>query len=748
MSTNRQAQAVRVPELDSRPRLEPTAFISAGDGGGQYFARTERMWASLSEDIGKLADTAATIEGRTAGAEAGMSQEFRPTRHFSLRARAYDDAGIDAYRLTMRTRIAEETKRITSQFGADPVRLKAAFDELRVKETDGFPEIKPEATAMIARAEFAAQRSAVRTVAGNAHKAHVEALEKSLEARFSLIDRQASVLGLDAEADKKISAELDQLRVDVRTAQTQGYIKQKTADTVIAKAEGIVVHSRIVGAFERLPDLETRQKFFENFVDQYSKGVDAFGKIDPQTFHSVRNTMTSALKTETVAITSNNNRVIGEIDAIEKQLTQSGIQPPQDQVQALRARVASTSDPVLASRLQRTEAILTLSEQLKKSSVPEAEAELTRIDKLIEQKGATPDALAARGAVAGIVKRMKEEVSTNPLGWADRTGLAPFPPIDFSADGAIHQLRNRVAQAETIAQHYGVSTQYLLPQERTALERIASKGGEDLIKVSRFIADAASDRAPLVLREIGVQSPVVAHLGMLTRDGRGEDFALDVAEALKVRADPEAKLPKWFTERPPEKVQTAQLKVSRDLFGTAFALVPQTQRQIELSASAAFQSRALRRGLDPALTGDGALTTFSRTLQEAAGANFTADGTQFGGVTKITGGFFSSRPSTQVLVPANVRADQFGAVLNAITDADLKALEMPPVAPDGKAYTARDLQRARPIAVPGGYRFALGDLEGDPKWMRGQDGQPFVLPFYSLEETLRARVPNAFRGGR
>jgi hypothetical protein len=748
MSANRQAQAVKAPEYEGRPRLETSPFISAGDGGGQYYHRAERVFSDLSADIGRIADTAATIEGRTAGAEAGMSQEFRPTRHFSLRARAYDEAGIDAYRLTMKTRIAEETQKITHQFGGDPVRLRSAFADLQKRETEGFPEITPEATAMIKRAEFSAMRGAVRSVAGAAHQTHVEALQKSLAARFSLIDRQAAVLGLDAEADKKIAAELDSLRLDVRTAEKQGYIKPKSANEVIALAESTVVQARVNGAFDRLPDLPTREKFFQEFVQNYSDGKDSFGNVDPKTFASIRNSLTSKLKTEVVQLSTAGREINVELDAIEKQLASSGVQPTQEQLLTLRSRVGATNDPLLAGRLQRTETILTLSEQLKKGTVQEAETELKRLDDLIAAKGASPDVLSARNAVNGIVTRMKDELGKNVLGWADRTGLSKVPPIDFAGEGAAYKFRNRIAQAEAISGHYNVPPQYLLPEERTALERVAARGGEELIAVSRLIADAAGDRAPQVLREINQQSPIVAHIGALTRDGQGMNFAMDVAEALRVRQDPEAKLPKWFSERQPEKVLQAQLKVSRDLFGNAFSLVPQTQRAIELTAAAAFQSRALRGGLDPALGGVNAQSTFTRTLQEASGATFDVTGNQFGGVTSISGGFFSGRARTQVLVPANVRADMFASVLTTITDNDLKTLPTPPVGPNGQAYTARDLQRARPVAVPGGYQFALGDLEGDPRWMLGQDGATFVLPFYAMEQTLRERIPQAFRGGR
>ena len=99
----------------------------------------------------------------------------------------------------------------------------------------------------------------------------------------------------------------------------------------------------------------------------------------------------------------------------------------------------------------------------------------------------------------------------------------------------------------------------------------------------------------------------------------------------------------------------------------------------------------------------------------------------------------------KVLIPGSIRNDRFGSVLGALTDADVAGAE----AANGKKYTASDIKSAVPVAVRGGYRFAAGDpMSDNPKWIRGADGNPFVLDFEALEPTLRKRVPAAFMGGR
>ncbi len=236
----------------------------------------------------------------------------------------------------------------------------------------------------------------------------------------------------------------------------------------------------------------------------------------------------------------------------------------------------------------------------------------------------------------------------------------------------------------------------------------------------------------------------------LLADGASQRIAYDVADAMKIRATPDYKLPKAFSGKPPEKVSTAQEAEVRNVYGDAFALAGDTGRAAAAVGRTAFEARAIRGGFDPVLSTSGDKDIFRHTLQEAAGASYDRENNQYGGVVSMGGWFsFSGQASYKVLVPQDIRADKFGTVVGAIRDDDLKSLKVPPQAADGSTYGARDLQRARLVAVPGGYRFALGDPRGDdPKYIRGADGNPFVLDFAELKDRLSARVPGAYLGAR
>jgi hypothetical protein len=63
-----------------------------------------------------------------------------------------------------------------------------------------------------------------------------------------------------------------------------------------------------------------------------------------------------------------------------------------------------------------------------------------------------------------------------------------------------------------------------------------------------------------------------------------------------------------------------------------------------------------------------------------------------------------------------------------------------------RASMARTLRQAVPIAVAGGYVFAVGDPSGDdPQLIEGDDGRAFVLDVLALKDRLAPRVPGGFR---
>lgn len=435
---------------------------------------------------------------------------------------------------------------------------------------------------------------------------------------------------------------------------------------------------------------------------------------------------------------------VGEMAAIEK-IADSGIAVPPAQLAQVRAGVAASGDPDLQARMERTEAVLRFTEGARQMTPAQIAASIGSLDQTMADRPPS-EILAVKTAGVRLFSTMQKALKENPLAWADQVGLQKIPALDF---GNPQSLRERVARAETVAAHYGVQPTYLLPQESQALETAVAQGGAQMLTAAKVIADGFGDRAPLVASEVSRQSPVLAHMGALLSSGGSPAFVSDVAEAVKLRNDKDFKLPRWL-DKPTDKQLKAQGDRARDVYGSAFVTAPDSQRAAEATAQSAFFTRAARRGHDPLLENSDSKAAFDRSLQEAAGARFTSDGVQYGGIGTVGGWFsFSGRNAAKVLVPANVRADRFSQVIGAVTDADLTALPVPPQSADGRAFTARDLQSATPVATRGGYRFALGDpTSADPKWIRGADGNPFTLDMTALEPALRQRVPGAYLGAK
>lgn len=451
------------------------------------------------------------------------------------------------------------------------------------------------------------------------------------------------------------------------------------------------------------------------------------------------------------------NGTAKQIDGVEK-MALNGYPVPPEQMGQLRADVAATKVPELAQALDRTEAIVATMKQWSTFNPAQLEMALGSLDKTMQEKGATPMGLALKDAGEKLLKNMREGVKADSLGWASRAGVMDVPPIGFGTPDAPSQMADRANRAEIIAQHYGVTPTYLRPDEVSALQVAAAKGGDTMIGIARTLVDGFGDRAPKVMAEISKDAPALAHVGALMQSGGNAAFSTDVAAAVALRQDKDAKRPHWV-DKPPETMIAAQEAKTREVFGDAFALAPASGLAAQRAAQDAFQTRAIRAGLDPSL-GEGkglpgvvgksqSTAIFEKSLQESVGAKVIGD-YQYGGVaTYSSTGFFGFRTANKVMVPSNVRADKFPDVIGAITDDDLKKLAIAPQTANGDAYTARDIRAAVPIATKGGYRFAMGDPHSeDPKYIRGADGRPFVLDFGQMEERLRARVPGAFLGGK
>lgn len=493
-----------------------------------------------------------------------------------------------------------------------------------------------------------------------------------------------------------------------------GIYKTEGYDAAITAAQSILSHPAIKSSFDR-------QTIYDNAVAKIDKVAREDDRVVKQVSGSIGNVM---------------------------RLAADGYSPTPSAIDNIRTTVERTGNKGLADQLQRTEDMLPVIDNWKKMNPVALQESLGSLEKQMQKEGATETGLALKKSGEALLKKMQGEISRDQLGWADRTEVMSVPRIDFSKPDAVVAMQDRIARAETVAKHYGTKPQYLRPDEVSVLQLNANAGGEKMLQVAHMIADGFGDRAPQVMSEIAKESPTLAHMGANLANGGSTQFAMDVAEAVKLRNDAKVqgaaiKLPQWMN-KPQEKVMAAQRSNANDVFGNAFVQAQDTQRTVESAATDAYFSRAYRTpSLSPSLDNSASKAAHARALQESAGATFDKDGTQYGGVGKVSTGFFSSH---KVVVPSNVRADRFGDVIGAVKMEDLPS---PPVSAAGKPYTARDIQTAKPVATAGGYRFAMGDPgSDDPKWIRGADGKPWVLNLDPLMSTLQQRVPGAFSGAR
>lgn len=500
-------------------------------------------------------------------------------------------------------------------------------------------------------------------------------------------------------------------------------------DDTMTKAEGA---SAARAGIQVLQDKgpEAAEKFLRETVLE-NKSLSPSGR--QQAFDTA---MAAVRRTQT-ELARQDRALAGDIDGVAKAV-EKGRKVPDEYLADLRVRVQASGNAELKSGFGEVEATAKFAETGRTMTPAALDARIN---------GLPETATLARETGRNLLKTMRTEIGTDPLGWADRVGLQAVPRIDFGADNVTAQLQGRRAQAEAVAGYYGIPIVYFRPEEQVALEAQMLKGGPSMLAVAQQVSAGFGDAAPRAMAEISKNAPAVAHVGNLLAGNGSVMFAADFAEATKLRTDKEFKIPRWL-DHPSEKIRAAQDSRTREVYGDAFFLAPDAGRAANEAAQSVFFARSARgsKATSPVLDDSPSKSAFDRALNEAAGARFTADGRQYGGVGNYKPGFWTSY---KVLVPDMVRADRFRDVVSAVTDADLAALPAPPRTAEGKAYTAADLRAGVPVATNGGYRFALGDpASDDPKWIRGADGQPFVLDFNRMEPELRKRVPNAFIGGR
>jgi hypothetical protein len=181
---------------------------------------------------------------------------------------------------------------------------------------------------------------------------------------------------------------------------------------------------------------------------------------------------------------------------------------------------------------------------------------------------------------------------------------------------------------------------------------------------------------------------------------------------------------------------TKRMPIAQEQAGSALVFTPDQIVQTDAAAAAIARKRLYDAGIDPKK--EEAKPIYERAYQEAAGAIFNGN-VQYGGFADYKPGW--NWKSRKVLVDNRIRAEKLPDVIGALTDADIGTIK----AKNGKTWSAKDLQGAMPVAVKGGYAFALGDPTTSPMFIADEHGNPVVVDIAGMADKLKTRVPEAFR---
>jgi hypothetical protein len=690
--------------------------------------------ASTTPEAGASTPDKFTIGGGT----------FRPSGRDSIYGRAYDEAGAKTYLQMVDNEMRSTTEQVFQKYKDDPVKLHQALGDLKgqLAKDHIFPQIQADFEVGYDRLANAYMGQARENLSRKAEaQDRADFIERTSQLETDQQKRLVSFDPASGEAANAVAA--DQAAIDDHydDAVRRGILDPDDA----AKAKIVSRRNAALGYYGKQAEgldadhvAAMRKEMTADFADGGIAGLDGDG-------WSTLSTHLDKLERVKRSQTAREEKDFQKRgDAMALRL-QQGLEI--DPAELSKLMLDTSTTPGGKAIMQETFAKISAARSINDMTLPQASAHVAGLRKQYGQ-----DATASQARTLGFAEKMLAEkrkaITTDSVSYAEKQGIVPATPDlteAASPDDMSAIVQQRAQSAEDAAKELGVAPRYLKAGEALAVSKaIKANPGQGAAMAGALVA-GAGDAAPQVLSEFGKDAPMIAEAGAIIAAGGSQRAAEDVIAGYG--KDAGGKTMKGL------KPDAAQQSFN-GVVGTALAAQPEDALQIGRAAGAIARKRIAEDGLDPA--SDEALAVHDQAVQEAAGAVYDR-GVQYGGFADTGGGWFT-KPA-KVWVPNEIRADRFDDVIAAVTDDDLAALKVQPKAGIGHVASGRligggrvrqgaaaTLKSARPVAVNGGFAFALGDPGGDdPQWIMGSDGKPFVLDVVALRDRLAPRVPGAFR---
>lgn len=693
---------------------------------------------ALADQVGRFADELAGAEGARAGAIAGDQANFEPGRVDTLRGRAFDRAGTDAYLSKLTAQFTSDSMDLYEAHKNDPAGFKAAY-EGKVKEYEG-AHVFPEAQAHFrAKATSIASSLRARVLSNFEGEQNDRRRASFVEDEGRAVSNQQRLLAAapdDPNTERAVRDEADarKLRVDGLAAtgalSAEQAAKRKLAIDDESSASLILARA---GTRQTPDELAAyREQFRADFQAGKIKGLVDYDAVDAQ--------LAKMQQQRGVQIDKNLRALDGDLAAFVDR-EKDGWSPGSSEWLALQSRGRALGEEG-GRRVAIAEMKLKLGRDVAALPLDQAEARQARIEQAVREKGGDPVSVEAAKYSRSVLEARRTAMGQDPVGAGEREYGATAGVVNFTGepDALAGELASRIPAAMSIAQASGRKVTYLRPEEKARAQAVLDEGGDKALALIDGVIRGGKGQAPAILAEIGDGAPALAHAGLVMASTGDREFARQVSSLRKAeKAAPGGRLP--------GPSETALGEVQRAVYGRALSsFEPAELASTRAAASAWARVEFARRNIDPKDGDETTKAVLTEAFQRARGRT-TSNGIAYGGLAETVtarGFFFDDKAPVQI--PPNVRADKFSDLMSALTTADLAGLKNPPVTKSGEVLDARRLRAAELQAVPGGYAFGHTDKgNGAFTPLRGRDGKIFVLPWAEVEPALRGRVPAAFR---
>ena len=435
-----------------------------------------------------------------------------------------------------------------------------------------------------------------------------------------------------------------------------------------------------------------------------------------------------------------------------------GVLPPEAHLAELTEKVERLGDPQTKAYFNSVMGNAALTAQLNPLRPVEHEAVLrSERAKLMDKDGilrATPEGRKRLAHMEQLLKSKKEQVNSDPLGWAERVGLEQPEPVNWDDDAS---MQRHAEKARRVGQYLNQAPQFFSPIQRDALKDIVRVGGEKMAgTLGRIVKNFGAD-APLALAEFAKEEPQAAWVGGMWLDGQitrgaNRQAIADAAKGIEMYRD------KNF-HKVIERNDSYRTAVTETL-GTAFQANSANYAGALATADAIAEARFVQKGITK--FDSTAVEVWQQALKEALGEH-VADGKTYGGLAYQRTGLswaLGTGKQNPILIPPNVRKDTFEQLINTIRHEDLigdfgegpmtgERASASGARVGGNLLSMQALRKATLVSVDNGrYRMALGDPQSaDTQWIKNQWGQDYVLDINALEPKLKQRRPDLYLGG-